>query len=259
VLTHDVETADGLHALDPVLALEESLGLRSSWNFVPRRYEVSSEQVRELADRGFEVGVHGLFHDGRDLESRAILAERLPGIRAAAEQWNAAGFRSPATHRDWELMPMLGFDYDSSYPDSDPFEPQGGGCCAWLPFFNGDLVELPLTMPQDHTLFVILGQPDERIWVEKVELLRSRGGMALFDTHPDYLTDANIFGAYRRLLEHVSSDSSAWIPLPCEVSAWWRRRYESRLERLGGEWRVSGPAAEEASVEFAPDGSRWRL
>ncbi len=108
-------------------------------------------------------------------------------MRGAAERWQAVGFRSPATQRQWELMPLLGFDYDSSYPDTDPFEPQGGGCCAWLPFFNQGMVELPLTMQQDHTLFVILRHGDETAWVEKAEFLRGRGGLALIDTHPDYL------------------------------------------------------------------------
>jgi hypothetical protein len=256
VLTHDVETARGVAALDPVLALERSLGLRSSWNFVPRRYEVGSDRVASLKASGFEVGVHGLYHDGRDLEP-ALLRKRLPGMREAAERWQATGFRSPATHRCWQSMPMLGFDYDSSYPDSDPFEPQGGGCCTWLPFFNRGMVELPLTMPQDHTLFVILRHRDERAWVEKAEFLRARGGMALIDTHPDYLTDRVIFDAYRRLLERFADDPNAWYALPREVSAWWRRRAESTLIRAGDDWTVAGPAAGEAAVEFrGPDRPR---
>ena len=121
-------------------------------------------------------------------------------------------------------MPLLGFDYDSSYPDTDPFEPQGGGCCTWLPFFNQGMVELPLTMTQDHTLFVILRQPDERAWVEKAEFLRSRGGMALLDTHPDYLVDRDVLAAYARFLESFAQDDRAWKALPSEVSGWWRRR-----------------------------------
>lgn len=251
VLTHDVEAGVGLAAMDGVLELERALGFRSSWNFVPRRdYELSRDRAEALESDGFEVGVHGLYHDGRDLESRAVLQERLPGMREAAARWNAAGFRSPATHRNWELMPLLGFDYDSSYPDTDPFEPMGGGCCSWLPFFNDGLVELPLTMSQDHTLFVILRQPDERAWVNKAEFLRSRGGMALMDTHPDYLIDEAAFGAYRRLLERFSGDADAWKALPSEVSDWWRRRAASKLERDGAAWQVVGPAAEEAWIDL---------
>ena len=232
--------------------------MRSSWNFVPRRdYEVSLERIHGLVSDGFEVGVHGLYHDGRDLESLTILHQRRPAMREAADRWDAVGFRSPATHRGWELMPALGFDYDSSYPDSDPFEPQAGGCCSWLPFFIEGMVELPLTVAQDHTMFVILRQRNEQAWVEKAEFLRSRGGMALLVTHPDYLTDDVIFQAYRRFLERFAEDTNAWKALPREVSDWWRRRAESSLERAGSEWRVVGPGAHDARVEFAHAGEDW--
>jgi len=257
VLTHDVETAAGLAALDPVLELERGLGMRSSWNLVPGRYEVDDGRVHALTADGFEVGVHGLLHDGRDVESLARVQERLPGMRRAAERWGAVGFRSPATQRQWELMPLLGFDYDTSYPDTDPFEPQAGGCCTWLPFFNRDMVELPLTMAQDHTLFVILGHDDESAWIEKAERLRERGGLALIDTHPDYLVHEPIERAYRRLLERYAGDHSAWMALPREVSAWWRRRAESWIERSGEGWVVAGAAAGEARVELV-EGTAWR-
>jgi hypothetical protein len=258
VLTHDVETAAGLSAMDAVIEVERSFGFRSSWNFVPRRdYEVSEERIRGLVSDGFEVGVHGLHHDGRDLESLETLRERLPGMREAAFRWKALGFRAPATQRQWELMPLLGFDYDSSFPDTDPFEPQGGGCCTWLPFFNGEMVELPPTMTQDHTLFVILRRSDERAWVKKAHLLRSRGGMALMVTHPDYLTVDVRLDAYRRFLQRFARDNAAWKALPGEVSAWWRRRAQSSLVWTDSGWRVVGPAAGEATVVCAPTEKLW--
>jgi peptidoglycan/xylan/chitin deacetylase (PgdA/CDA1 family) len=250
VLTHDVETTVGHDNVRVLRAVEEHAGMRSSWNFVPERYPVDDQVIASLAGAGFEIGVHGLRHDGRDLESLATLRKRLPKIRQAAERWGATGFRAPATQRGWELIPELGFDYDSSYPDSDPYEPQRGGCCSWLPFFNGETVELPITMPQDHTLFVILGRQDSAPWLEKLELLRLAGGMALVITHPDYMLDQERIDAYERLLEQACSDGEVWCALPRDVSAWWRRRAASRLERVAGEWRVTGPASSEAAVRF---------
>jgi len=256
VLTHDVEKAQGLAALEPVLEAERANGFRSCWNLVAGDYEVPLERVRTLVDDGFEVGVHGMHHDGRDFESRAIWQERLPGIREAGERWGAVGFRAPSLHRRWEWMPQLGFDYDSSCPDADPFEPQDGGCCTWLPFFNGELVELPLTLTLDHTLFVILCQTDERAWVAKAEFLRDRGGMALIDTHPDYLVDGTILSSYASFLARFASDATAWKALPREVSAWWRRRAASSLRREGEVWRIVGPAADEGRVELV-EGGAW--
>ena len=161
------------------------------------------------------------------------------------------GFRAPSMHRVWEWMPKLGFDYDSSYPDTDPFEPQPGGCCSLLPFFIDDLVELPLTLPQDHTLYVILSATDERLWAEKTHEIRRRNGMALINVHPDYIFAGGTLEAFRRYLEVFGGDDRAWQALPREVSAWWRRRAESSIRRDGNGWELVGPAAGEGSIAFA--------
>jgi hypothetical protein len=147
-------------------------------------------------------------------------------------------------------MPLLGFDYDSSYTDTAPFEPQPGGCCTWLPYLIEDLVELPITLTQDHTVFDLLRHRDETLWVEKARFLRKRGGMALMLTHPDYLGNPYLLESYRRFLAEFAADSTAWKALPRDVSDWWRRRSNSRLEEVGGEWCVVGPARSEARVEF---------
>ena len=249
VLTHDVETELGVRRIPVLRDVDRRAGHRASWNLVPGRYRVDDALVADLWDSGLEVGVHGLYHDGRDLDPRE-LPRRLPEMRRWAERWGAVGFRSPATHRDWDVMAKLPFQYDSSSPDSDPFEPLAGGCCSWLPFFNGPLVELPITMPQDHTLFVILRAAGDQVWIDKAERIRARGGLALLITHPDY-AEGRAVAAYERLLAHFSSDPSVWRPLPAEVAAWWRRRAGSVPEWDGTAWRVTGPAEGEAAVSFA--------
>ena len=241
MLTHDVETAVGAANIGLLRGIETERGFRSSWNFVPHRYDVADELVQDLTEDGFEIGVHGLKHDGRDLESLPTLERRLPEIRRYAERWHATGFRSPATHRRWEWMPLLGFDYDSSYPDTDPYEPQAGGCCSWLPFTNGDLVELPIMLPQDYTLFTILRVEDERPWLDKATFLRDRGGMALMITHPDYMLEQRYLDVYARLLDELGNDETLWRALPRDVSAWWRRRAESSVRRNGSGWVVPRP------------------
>jgi hypothetical protein len=251
VLTHDVETQAGYERLPELVQLELVAGYRSSWNFVPlRRYAVEDELIERLQEQGFEVGVHGLYHDGRDVSSFATLRRRLPAIRSYAERWQAKGFRSPGTLRSAALMPLLGFDYDSSYSDTAPFEPQAGGCCTWLPYMIGDLVELPITLPQDHTLFEVLGQQDETTWIEKARFLRDRGGMALLLTHPDYVGNGDLLGSYQRVLEEFGNDPTAWKALPHEISDWWRRRSKSTVEEIDGQWRITGPAEGDGRIDF---------
>jgi hypothetical protein len=247
VLTHDVEGPAGFANLLRLLQVELRRGYRSVWNFVPHNgYSVEESFVEELRASGFEVGVHGLFHDGRDITS---LRERLPRIRHYAERWQANGFRSPGTHRSWDAVPLLGFDYDSSYSDTAPYEPQPGGCCTWLPFMIKDVVELPITLPQDHTVFELLGHVDASLWIEKTLFLREQGGMALMLTHPDYIDNPRLFTSYVDFLEQFADDDTAWRALPGEVSAWWRRRSESTLRKVDGEWSIDGPARD-ATVEL---------
>jgi hypothetical protein len=93
--------------------LEERHGYRSSWNFVPRRYDIADAVVRDLQAGGFEVGVHGLYHDGKDFANERLFARRLVEVHEYATRWGAVGFRSPALHRVWDWMPQLQFVYDS--------------------------------------------------------------------------------------------------------------------------------------------------
>ena len=255
VLTHDVETEVGLRQRELLRGPERALGLRSSWNLVAERYAVDDDIVHALAAEGCEIGVHGLRHDGKDLGSRRLLRRRLPAMRRAADRWGAVGFRSPATQRRWEWMPGMGFAYDTSFPDTDPYEPQPGGCCTILPFFNDELVELPITLPQDHTLFALLGQRDGLLWQDKARYIRDRGGMALVLTHPDYASDPAVADAYRKLIGSVHTDPTLWHALPREVAEWWRRRATSFLRRGPEGWRIDGPATGEGRVRFgAPSG-----
>jgi hypothetical protein len=257
VLTHDVETDVGYRDMDLLRGPERARGYRSSWNFVGARYQVDAHMARSLEDDGCEAGVHGLWHDGRDLEER-FMDERLPAMWEHARRWGAVGFRSPATHRGWELMHRLGFDYDSSYSDTDPYEPQPGGCCTFLPFFNRDTVELPITLPQDHTLFTILQHADAGLWLRKAGHIRERGGMVLVLTHPDYAHDQRLAQGYETLLDTFAGDDTVWHALPKEVAAWWRKRAASTIRGNGGGngdgWTIDGPASDNGRVCFAGAG-----
>ncbi len=221
VLTHDVETRQGYQDMELLRAPERERSYRSSWNFVPGRYDVDPHVVERVQADHCEVGVHGLHHDGKDLRSRRMLRRRLPAMREFARSWGAVGFRSPGTQRRWDLMPRLGFLYDSSYTDTEPYEPQPGGCCTYWPFFNEALVELPISLPQDHTLYEILGHRDAAVWVDKGRELRRRGGMLLVLSHPDYAHGSAV-EAWKMLLEEFADDETKWQALPREVAEWWR-------------------------------------
>ena len=238
VLTHDVDTKRGHDRCTKLIELELELGFRSSFNFVPERYEVSKSLRETLNKHGFEVGVHGLLHDGKLYESYEIFMQRAKKINKYLKDWNAVGFRSPAMHHNLDWIHKLNILYDSSTFDTDPFEPQSDGVDTIFPFWvpkpdsDGGYVELPYTLPQDHCLFVILKENNIRIWQEKLDWIISQGGMVLLNTHPDYMSwedesktlDDYPVELYVEFLKYVKEKYSQnmWHPLPKELAIYWK-------------------------------------
>lgn len=224
VLTHDVETAQGQDFLYQVADLEESLGYRSSFNFVPERYKLDRTQIENLRVRGFEIGVHGLKHDGKLFGSQRAFSKRAERINHHLIDLGAAGFRSPLMHRNPFWMQALKMEYDLSFFDTDPYEPMPGGCMSIWPFFIGHFVELPYTLVQDCTLGLVLGEESPKIWVDKVSFLEKYQGMALLNSHPDYLRDRRIWKLYEEFLVQMKDKNNYWHALPKTVARWWRKR-----------------------------------
>jgi peptidoglycan/xylan/chitin deacetylase (PgdA/CDA1 family) len=246
-LTHDVDSGEGLSRALRLAELEEELGLRSSFNLVPYLYPIDEGIVHELESRGFEIGIHGYNHDGRLYASERIFRRRATAINEALRKYRAVGFRSPMVHRNLEWLQGLEIDYDGSCFDVDPLQPMPGGVGGLWPFLAGRFVELPYTLPQDHSVWIVLRERDNRIWERKLQYIALHQGMAMMLTHPDYMTPPSHLELYRRFLKKVTETNGYWHALPREVAAWWRDREASVLQpQPGGGWRVAGPAEDRA-------------
>ena len=193
VLTHDVESERGVQRCLRVASIENELDFRSSFNFVPEKYRFSTILRTELEKLGFEVGAHDLRHDGKLYKTERIFRERAHIINRYLDEWGVVGFRSGFMRHNLDWLCNLQIDYDSSTFDTDPFEPQPDGICSIFPVWvqreqqHRGYVELPYTLPQDITIFILLKNGDSSIWKEKLDWIVDKGGMALLDTHPDYM------------------------------------------------------------------------
>lgn len=237
VLTHDVESTVGIRRIPQLMSLEQKYGLRSSFNLVPEgEYQVSESLLRSIDDAGFEVGVHGLEHDGKLYASKTVFARKANSIRQYLRGWSAFGFRSPLMQHKLRWLHQVGADYDASTFDTDPFEPQPDGVSTifpfWVPGPDGDgYVELPYTLAQDFTLFVVLREKNIDIWKQKVDWIAARGGMVLLNTHPDYMQFEGTTGRYEfpvsfyeELLSYIQTRYAGnfWSALPREVTRFYR-------------------------------------
>lgn len=240
VLHHDVDTAEGHEKCHHLIELEEKMGFRSSFNFVPERYNVSSDLRRYLVEKGFEVGVHGLKHDGKLFLSKKGFQTQAVRIRHYLKEWKSIGFVSPSTHRNLDWIIELKVKHDTSSFDVDPFEPQPDGMGTIFPFWvqngskNKGFVELPYTLPQDFTLFVLMKERNIDIWKKKLDWIVDKGGMALLITHPDYMNcnrgrctiEEYPMEYYKEFLDYTKSkyEGKYWHALPREMARFWKQK-----------------------------------
>ena len=214
VLTHDVESPFGFEQIQRMTDLEEQYGFRSALNFPLNQYRIDWRKLDDLKARGFEFGAHGLAHDGRLFRSEQDFSALAPLLERFANEQGLVGFRSPSTLRNVEWIKRLRFDYDCSFADTDPYEPQPGGSCSVFPFFLGNIVELPYTVPQDHTLIHLLRRDPLPVWTTKSQWIASIGGMILTLTHPDYSGTEPHLSAYGELLKRLKDVEGAWRAPP---------------------------------------------
>src|SRR5208283_1150115 len=128
------------------------------------------------------------------------------------KEWGVAGFRSAFMLHKLTWLHDLDIQYDASTFDTDPFEPQPDGAGTIFPFWiprpkveignrkseignqtsvqssafglqpsGAGYVELPYTLPQDSTLFLVLRERTPEIWLRKLDWIVQHGGMALVD------------------------------------------------------------------------------
>jgi len=222
-LSHDVEGQLGVDRVKQLAELEMEFGFRSSFNFIPEgEYSVPKELRGWLTENGFEVGVHDLHHDGKLFDSRKIFARKAVKINQYLSKWDAVGYRSGFMLHNLNWFHDLNILYDASTFDTDPFEPQPDEADTIFPFWvpkidedsaearlpikdmekrvgsgvkpNNDksaskegYLELPYTLPQDSTMFLLFREKDCQIWKDKTKWIAENGGMCLLNLHPDYV------------------------------------------------------------------------
>ena len=261
IMTHDVEETAGRDFCAALMDLDDAAGIKAAFQLVPEvRYSLAKEFLEMFRRRGFEVNVHDLNHDGRLFQDKADFLRRAERINQYAKEFGTRGFRAGAMYRNQEWYGALDISYDMSVPNVAHLESQGGGCCTVMPYFIGNVLELPLTATQDYSLFHILGDYSIDLWKQQIELILQRHGLVSFIVHPDYVIEERAQQVFVDLLAHLSqlrAERRLWIALPSEVDHWWRSRREMRLIDDGGTWRIEGPDSQRARVAYAiVDGDR---
>src|SRR5437899_1679534 len=254
-MTHDVETSSGLNFITSMMDIEDSHDLKSSFQIIPEnRYQAHQRLLSQIHERGCEVNVHDLNHDGHLYRDRDEFVLRVKKINNYGRELGALGFRSGVLYRNLDWYDDLEFAYDMSVPDVGHLDPQPGGCCTVMPYFIGKILELPLTTIQDYSLFHILGDYSIELWKKQIALILEENGLLSFNIHPDYVIPPRARQVYVKLLQYLKNlrtTKKVWMALPREVDRWWRQRTEMKLVTRDNTWVIEGPGKERARIAYA--------
>jgi hypothetical protein len=257
LMTHDVETSAGVKLCHELMDVNDSFGIKASFQLIPEeRYEVTPAFLQSIQGRGFEVVVHDLNHDGHLFRDRDRFVERVAKINSYGKQFGATGFRAGVLYRNQLWYHLLDFEYDMSVPNVAHLDPQRGGCCTVMPYFVGNILEIPVTTTQDYTLFNILNDYSTDLWKRQANLIMEKHGLMSFIAHPDYLTRPCEMHSYKALLAHLSElreRNNVWITTPGQVNQWWRQRAKMQLVDGGHGWQIDGEGKEQARLAYASE------
>lgn len=261
IMTHDVETSSGRDFCSQLMDIDDSRDIKSSFQIIPeKRYNVPPSFLNAIRERGFEVNVHDLNHDGDLFGDHDRFLKRAERINQYAREYGASGFRSGTLYRNPDWYDAFQFSYDMSFPNVGHLEAQRGGCCTVMPYFIGKILELPLTTTQDYSLFHILNDYSLDLWKRQVRLILDVHGLVSFIVHPDYVIEKQARDTYAKLLDYLSnlrSRENVWLTLPREVDRWWRERSQMKLVPRGGTYEIEGAGHERARLAWASvDGDR---
>jgi hypothetical protein len=255
MMTHDVETGAGRDYCAELMNVDDAFGLKAAFGIVPQeRYEVTPSFLESIRNRGFEVGIQDLNHDGRLFDSKPEFLRRAKIINHYGHEFGAKGFRAGVLYREPEWYDALEFSYDMSIPNVAHLDPQRGGCCTVMPYFIGDILELPVTTIQDYTLFHVLNERSIDLWKYQIDLILRKNGLLSFIVHPDYVMERSTLSVYKALLDYLCElreKTPIWCALPCEIDAWWRARSKMSVVWDGDAWRIEGDDSGRAVLAFA--------
>jgi hypothetical protein len=255
ILTHDVETEAGRDFCPQLMDTDDEFGFKASYQVVPeKRYDVTPGFLEQIRQRGCEVNVHDLCHDGNLFRTREEFLRRAEKINGYLKKFDAQGFRSGALYRNLGWFDALKCSYDMSVPNVGHLDAQTGGCCTVMPYFVGKVLEIPVTTTQDYSLFHILSSYSTTLWEEQCRSILAGHGLISLIVHPDYIISKKSNNTYRRLLTYLAllrEKMFVWTTLPREINRWWRMRAELKLVTDGVGWRIEGEGQDRARIAYA--------
>ena len=211
----------------------------ATWIHYARRYDFQkpkiAELIRELASKGWEVGLHGSYESYLNVDKlrkeKDYLEETL-GCKISGIRQHHLNLKIPET---WKYQEEIGLEYDTSlgFKGGEDIGFRWGTCFPFHPCNNNgevmSIIEISLTF-MDVSLY-----SSKNIWEDCMNVINEvekYGGVLTLLWHHTVFNDEEYPGwaeMYERIIK-VCKEKNAWITNAGEIAKWWKTREESRLE-----------------------------
>jgi peptidoglycan/xylan/chitin deacetylase (PgdA/CDA1 family) len=226
IITHDIESEKGLKRALKLKEREEKYEVESTWFLLTEEYSLDKKIVKRLSENG-EIALHGDRHEAKfyNLKKDKIVERLKKGKEKLEEivEKEVIGFRAPLLQYNKKMLEAVseaGFKYDSSAPTWEPLNPltmKQDGIELLNPITINGLIEVPVTLVQDHQMLYILKfKPEQAIeyWIKKLNGVEKLGGIGLLLIHPDYeLASDKSIALYEDLLKKLKQMRISLSPL----------------------------------------------
>jgi peptidoglycan/xylan/chitin deacetylase (PgdA/CDA1 family) len=227
-----------------IMDLEAKYGAKSSFYFLALekgeedfnfRIESLRDELRHIAARGWEVGLHGGHRAATDKTALCREKDRLEmavGREVVGYRSHYLRFTVPAT---WNLLADAGFAYDATFGYADCAGFRNGMCHPFRPVDLDrqqpiEILEIPLIV-MDCTLDGYMRLDRAQSWelvrrlVDTVE--RYRGVFTIL-WHNTYMLD-EMLDFYEKILDYCLR-KNAWMTTGSEIASWWKKNNFAELD-----------------------------
>ena len=215
-----------------IMDIEEKFGAKSSFYFMVENPEENdytysiedlSPGIREIIDRGWEVGLHGghtTYLNVQEMKKKKERLERVSHKPVIGYRNHFLRFIVPDT---WEYLSKSGFKYDTTFGYADCTGFRNGMCHPFRPFnltteHEIEIMEIPLIV-MDNTLDQTYMRLDsDEKWEnikQLIDTVETNHGVFTLLWHNSYFTGENL-ALYQKILAYCHG-KNAWMTSASDI------------------------------------------
>ena len=218
------------------MVLEEKYDAKSSFYFLTLdegdldfnfKIEELEQEIRNIVDNGWEVGLHGgheAYNNLDEIKENKKRLEKVLGRGVIGYRNHFLKFKVPDT---WELLSKAGFEYDTTFGYADMVGFRNGMCHPFKPFNLNtgkeiDILEIPLTIMDCTLLRDYMRLDFKKAWEltkQLIDTVERYNGVITILWHNTYMQDENL-RFYEKILKYCYN-KNAWMASGEEICNWW--------------------------------------